>query len=247
MLEKNIDQASLCKLINDAWDLYGLDNTKPLTAQKSSIEKFYNDSVWKLNAWFAENDPVSRSHRNSIANYLCLNKFERIADFGGGSGVLAHIIVAKTHKSIEVIEPYMTEAEARKLSTKKIKFLNCFDGMYDCIVAQDVLEHLEDPIDAVCQICRSIKPGGVILFANCFWPIIHCHLPKNFYLRYTFKYLMIIFGLKYEGRVNGASHVHIYRSDGRFGNHRFLRLKLFNVLFKPVGILTNFFTELLQK
>jgi len=81
---------------------------------------------------------------------------------------------------------------------------------YEAIVAQDVLEHVDDPIKLACEIASSVRIGGKVIFANCFYPIIQCHLPKNFYLRYTFPLVMYIAGLRYITRIKGAEHALVF-------------------------------------
>jgi len=39
------------------------------------------------------------------------------------------------------------------------------DGSFDLVIAQDVLEHLLQPIHSMREICRTLKPGGAHLFA----------------------------------------------------------------------------------
>ena len=79
------------------------------------------------------------------------------------------------------------------------------------MVAQDVLEHCEDPIQIIIQIISATKMGGHLFFANCFYPDIKCHLPKTFYLRHTFKWLMNYAGLQFEESLIDAKHVLIFK------------------------------------
>ena len=41
-------------------------------------------------------------------------------------------------------------------------------------------------------------------------PEIKCHVPGNFYLRITFKFIVQLGGLKYIGTVENANHVQIF-------------------------------------
>jgi 2-polyprenyl-6-hydroxyphenyl methylase/3-demethylubiquinone-9 3-methyltransferase len=107
---------------------------------------------------------------------------------------------------------------------------------YDAIVAQDVLEHLEDPIKLAGEIASSIRIGGKVIFANCFSPILQCHLPSNFHLRYTFPSVMKALGLRFVGIVNGASHAQIYE---RVGALNLLKARKAEAASKIIGPLLN--------
>lgn len=63
------------------------------------------------------------------------------------------------------------------------------DGSFDCVLCTDVLEHLEEPGDAVAESYRLLKKGGHAIYTvPLFW---HVHeAPRDFY-RYT------KFGLSY--------------------------------------------------
>ena len=52
--------------------------------------------------------------------------------------------------------------------------------------------------------------GVKFIFANCFYPVIQCHLPKTFHLRHTFPYVMKALGLRFVGSVDGAAHALVF-------------------------------------
>ena len=62
----------------------------------------------------------------------------------------------------------------------------------------------------------SVKVGGYLIIANCFYPIIKCHLPLTFHLRYTFDKFAIAMGLDVIGNCTG-SHATIYK---KLSNHQ---------------------------
>ena len=79
---------------------------------------------------------------------------------------------------------------------------------------RDVLEHVEEPILLANKIASAVRKGGIVIFANCFHPVIQCHLPSTFHLRYTFPWVMKALGLRYVGTVEGAEHAQVFRVDG---------------------------------
>lgn len=223
----SITRHQLLDELDRVWDMYGLSNTKSLKKQQEKIANFYSHPVWIINGLFSEIDTDSKNHRISIANYTKKYNLKKIADFGGGSGILAkYLSECNPDSNIDVIEPYPLEIFTQKLADKNnIKFMSKLEGEYDLIIAQDVLEHVENPISVAQEMISSVKIGGYLYFANCFFPEIKCHLPSNFYLRNTFKYLMILSGLKYIGLVDGTNHVQVFQKISRVP---FLKSKMIN-------------------
>jgi hypothetical protein len=56
----------------------------------------------------------------------------------------------------------------------------------------------------------AVRPGGHLFIANCFYPVILCHLPCTFHLRYSFDNFCRALGLEVLGPCEG-SHATIYR------------------------------------
>ncbi|NEV63008.1 class I SAM-dependent methyltransferase [Thiorhodococcus minor] len=202
------------------WAEMGLDNRRPLGSQR--IADFYAHPVWVLNGLFADTDPTSVRHRQAIAAFLkdaCDDQARlRIADYGGGSGALARQIVDRLpgRSQIDLIEPFPSDFFRRRLGYRsEIRFHDVLssDG-YDVVIAQDVLEHVEQPIALAQRCIDATRQGGLVLFANCFYPCIQCHLPGTFYLRHTFRYVLASPALSYVGAVPGAAHVLIFRKHG---------------------------------
>ena len=202
------------------WIDKGLDNRKKLAVQ--DIAGFYSHPVWIANGIFTSIDTESVDHRKAIKDYLVDIRAQNLADYGGGSGILAEIITTDSDINVDIVEPYPFKFFIDKYETNsKIKYVNDFESSnYDVIIAQDVLEHVENPIEMAYQISKHVKLDGYVIFANCFYPVIECHLPSTFYLRHTFGQVMTAMGLKYVGRVKGASHALIFRRKHRLNLKR---------------------------
>ena len=197
------------------WDDYGLDNHRPLSAQR--IADFYMHPVWLANGIFSAVDPTSLCHRKAIA--ACLNQLgaKRIADYGGGFGELAlQLVRAIPDASVSIIEPYALKAAASRVREEpRIRITpDLAEDSYDAIIAQDVLEHVEDPIWLAYRLSSSVRDGGYVVFANCFFPVIKCHLTSTFHLRHTFKWVMSSMGLRFTGTVAGAEHALLFVRNG---------------------------------
>lgn len=198
------------------WHEIGLDNSRPLTGQP--IGEFYRHPVWLMNGIFTALDPVSNGHREAIARYLAKTGAKVVADYGGGFGELARAVTGVAPgMEVSIIEPYPSRVGLERVQNEaRIQFVSDLSGgHYDAIVAQDVLEHVEDPIGLASEIAGAVREGGIVLFANCFYPCIECHLPATFHLRHTFPTVMKALGLSYLGTVVGATHAQAFERAGR--------------------------------
>lgn len=161
------------------------------------IPEFYSHPVWILNGLFIEQHELSILHRQNFVDQIVIERPKRIADFGGGFGGLARMIgKACPDASIEVIEPHAHPlAVSLALKTHNVIYKNALAGEYDLIIATDVFEHVSDPLLLAYQTALNLKNDGCYIFANCFFPIIQCHLPQTFHFRYTWPYAMSAMGL----------------------------------------------------
>lgn len=211
------------------WNYLGLDNSRAIGAQKN-IGEFYGHPVWILNGLFSAADQESIAHRDSIGDYLSSlpgSANFRVADIGGGSGVLAQTISSKLGKyaTVEIIEPYPSEYFIKKNEINAaVSYRKTGEsGVYDVATMQDVLEHVDDPVKMTFETLSLLKNGGYAVFASCFYPVILCHLPSTFYLRHTFRYLLNIPGLLYVGHVPGVPHALIFQKTGEIQLSTLLR------------------------
>jgi 2-polyprenyl-6-hydroxyphenyl methylase/3-demethylubiquinone-9 3-methyltransferase len=221
--------------LDRVWDEFDLNNRLPLSAQP--INEFYTHPVWLMNGIFSAVDPVSLGHREAIAAWLSQHGTVRIADYGGGFGELAlQIVRAVRNASVSIVEPYASSAASERIHEEpRISIVPDFDvDQYDAIIAQDVLEHVEDPISLAWRIASAVRHGGYAVFANCFYPLIKCHLPSGFHLRYTFRWVMTAMGLRYVGRVSGAQHAGVFERIGPVDLRRARRAERLSQFIGPV-------------
>jgi 2-polyprenyl-6-hydroxyphenyl methylase/3-demethylubiquinone-9 3-methyltransferase len=166
-----------------------------------------------LNGLFSEQDPVSREHRVAIAEFIANLPVLKVADYGGGSGTLARFIVErKSTVNVDIIEPFPAHIFKIKAENfDNVNFVSELNQQYDLLVAQDVLEHVDDPIELSLKLIESVKINGYLIFANRFYPDISCHLPSTFYLRHQFKRVMKFAGLEFFTVVPGAKHALVFK------------------------------------
>jgi 2-polyprenyl-6-hydroxyphenyl methylase/3-demethylubiquinone-9 3-methyltransferase len=87
---------------------------------------------------------------------------------------------------------------------------------------------------------KNVKFGGYLIIANCFYPVIKCHLPQNFHFRYSFNFFAKLMGLKKIGLLQG-SHATLFKKVDKQIDWRYLRFfeKLSKFLFPIIESLKN--------
>ena len=196
--------------IDYIWNNIGCDN---LHLNHGKLNQFYAHPIWLLNGLFIEQHELSMQHRDTISDWIVDKKFKNVLDFGGGFGTLARLISKKDSSSlVDIYEPYPNEYALLKVKNySNICFIDHIDKKYDCLVSTDVLEHVPDPLKLFSEMIESVKMDGYLIIANNFYPVIKCHLPSTFHLRYTFKIFTQMMGLHSIGSCDGASHAIIYQ------------------------------------
>ena len=182
-------------LMDLAWAVTGAN---PETGQGMSA--FYSHAVWTLNGFFTETHQESVENRKQFSDFVSRSQPARVADYGGGFGAFARQLAAKSPKTIiEIIEPYPSDiAISLTHNFENISFVRELSGQYDVIVALDVLEHVSNPLGLTHNLATHVNADGYMLLANCFYPVIKCHLPQTFYLRYFFDFIVKQMGIMHD-------------------------------------------------
>jgi 2-polyprenyl-3-methyl-5-hydroxy-6-metoxy-1,4-benzoquinol methylase len=171
------------QLMDEAWTSCGCD---PYRIDER-VTAFYRHPVWLLNGLFIEQHYESLRYRRLFADWVLQQSPARVADYGGGFGSLARLIGRTASTTIvEVVEPHPhSAAVALAAETSNVRFVPELTGEYDIVIATDVFEHVPDPLALAAQTATFVRAGGSYLMANCFRPVILCHLPQLFYLDYA--------------------------------------------------------------
>lgn len=180
---ETLDLEGMWSLMDAAWDECQCDPE----VMDVRIAKFYAHPVWLLNGLFIEQHAESLSHRRDFTDYVASLKPRRIADFGGGYGTLARMIGARCPDTeVHIVEPH-PHAAAVSLAeeTPNVRYVPEFLGLYDVLISTDVFEHVPDPLALVERTATHLRMGGEYLIANCFCPVIRCHLPTTFHFRWS--------------------------------------------------------------
>ena len=184
----------LWQLMDEPWQALGCD---PLHLDER-VSAYYNHPVWLLNGLFIEQDPQSLDHRKAFAHWAASIRPARVADYGGGFGGLARLLgAALPEAQVEVVEPHPHAAAiALAAETPNVRYVSELSGSYDLLVATDVFEHVPDPIGLAAATAAHLPIGGTYLMANCFAPVIACHLPQLFHLSIGWDQAMRAMGLQ---------------------------------------------------
>ncbi len=216
LLELSSDPPTLDQIwamMDQVWDECGCDNR---VYDPDRYAEFYHNVVWVLNGLFTEINPESRQNRQMLADWLksCAQREElhRLADYGGGFGFLARLIAEQLPSaSVDVLEPYPHPvALDRSRNYSNLRFVSEPQPPYDALISLDVLEHVPDPMQTLAEMRAAVRPGGLLLLGHCFYPVIKCHLPEHFHLRYGFPWAARRMGLVREGSVGGG-YIQIFR------------------------------------
>ena len=188
------DLEQVWTLMDESWQALGCDPQ----VMDARIGAYYDHPVWLLNGLFIEQHPQSLAYREQFKDWVAKNAPQRVAEFGGGFGGLARMIAtALPDSSVEVIEPHPHPvAIARAEKTANVRYRPKMVGDYDIILATDVFEHVPDPLQLVYETARHLRIGGYYLIANCFFPVISCHLPQTFHFRHSWDAALRAMGLE---------------------------------------------------
>lgn len=203
----NLEQ--VWQLMDEQWIAFGCDPVH----YDARVTAFYRHPVWMLNGLFIEQHAQSLENRRAFTAWVAAQRPGRLADFGGGFGGLARFIgEALPSTQVEVVDPHPHPAAiAVAASTPNVRFVPALSGDYAMLIATDVFEHVLDPIGLAADTAQHLCLGGHYLIANCFQPVILCHLPQLFHLDIAWEALMTNMGLEPGERVQ---YGRVYRRAG---------------------------------
>lgn len=198
------------QLMDEPWRELQCDQT----VMNDRIGLYYSHPVWLLNGLFIEQHIQSIQNRTVFTQWVAAQRSVRIADYGGGFGGLARMIgKACPTASIEVIEPHPHPlAIERARQTPNVSYQPKLTGTYDILIATDVFEHVPDPLALVAETASYLNFGGRYLIANCFHPVILCHLPQTFHLRHSWDMILASLGLE---PAEDVSYARLFKRSGR--------------------------------
>lgn len=205
------------RLMDHIWVQCGCEDSN---MSSDNIARFYSHPIWLLNGVFTECNHESKLHREFISKWIHKLHPSLIVDFGGGFGSLGRKIAAYCPDSIvKIIEPYPScLAIGLSQSIPNLSYAPELPGNSDVVISQDVLEHVVDPLKVFSELLQATKVGGYLVTANCFHPVMKCHLPEVLHYRYTFRFVVAPLGCNYVGTIPGVQHAQIFRRNSKSPN-----------------------------
>ena len=144
-----------------------LVTTSPRLA-RAELEEYYRPEYWgRVNT-----DNLDWVRRDQASRTTFLERFRqsgRILDVGCGLGLFLMALDPKRwdRYGIEVMPAAYGEARRRlgadRIVTEDLSATVLPGAQFDAITFWDVLEHLPDPVDALRQSFRMLRPGGLLL------------------------------------------------------------------------------------
>lgn len=148
-------------------------NLIPSVVRKFQTEKF---TVWRCSScgsihskegvdldYYYKDYPLKQHKLDIWARAAYHNRFKRlirqgmkpehkILDFGCGQGLFVSFLLKKAYRNTVGYDPYFL-----KFSDNRV-----LDRTYDIVIAQDVIEHDEEPKEIMKQLVRCLRPGGIL-------------------------------------------------------------------------------------
>jgi SAM-dependent methyltransferase len=81
-----------------------------------------------------------------------LKRTDRILDFGCGNGIFLQYLHQRGYRNAEGYDPFVPQFADGSRSPRS----------YDCVVANDVIEHSDDPRAVLRECARLVKPAGLL-------------------------------------------------------------------------------------
>ena len=114
---------------------------------------------------------IKRTSKKHIQTILSKNNNWKILDIGCGYSANEF---ANTICDVQDLSKFYEGKNFVKLEKKQLPFK---DNQFDFVIASHVLEHVEDPLIVLSIMIDSVRINGYLVIANCFYPVIKCHLP----------------------------------------------------------------------
>ncbi len=148
------------------------------SGSRDSIKSFYSDSYKLMDQsseaetkFFSEQSSVTHSKMilNLLLNNVSLSEKGNVLDIGCGKGnFLFEFSMAKPKWNITGIEIsksalFHARKKLPKADLREDLFKNDFDKKFDLVVALNVLEHLEQPIEFLKDITSTLDENGLVL------------------------------------------------------------------------------------
>jgi SAM-dependent methyltransferase len=148
-----------------------------------------------------------------------LSKADSILDFGSGNGIFVQYLKERGYARVSGYDPYTPEFSKPPTGEQ-----------YDCVVANDVIEHVADPRVTVEECVTLVKPGGILYLGTADSEPVDVSMPQKHLMRLHQPFHRVIItqeSLIKLGTQSGLTLMRAYRRSYMdtllpFSNYRFL-------------------------
>ena len=124
---------------------------------KADFERYvYNEQYPLIDPDYKEARP--RHNAKVVARLLDQAPPARILDYGGGNGTLAELLLEAGFSDVTTYDPFVRRFDSRP------------DGLFDCVICFEVLEHSTDPSKTLRDIAGMLTYSGLILISTLLQP-----------------------------------------------------------------------------
>jgi len=114
---------------------------------------------------------VEHSHRYEFASTLISgNVLDVACGLGYGAKIISKSNMVREYTGVDINGTAVAWAKRNVLCDLKPKFIQSsildlpfFSGYFDAVVSFETLEHLDDPLKAICEIYRVLAPNGIFI------------------------------------------------------------------------------------
>lgn len=124
---------------------------------KADFERHvYNDQYPLIDPDYQESRP--RHNAKVVAHLLSQARPARVLDYGGGNGTLAELLRQAGFSDVTTYDPFVPRFDSKP------------DGLFDCVICFEVLEHSTDPSRTLREIAELLTDTGIILISTLLQP-----------------------------------------------------------------------------
>ena len=124
---------------------------------QADFERFvYNDQYPLIDPDFEDARP--RGNAMLVGRLLSEARPARILDYGGGNGKLAEFLSEAGFLDVQTYDPFVP------------RFADKPEGLFDCVICFEMLEHSTDPAGTLAEIISSLTDSGIILLGTLLQP-----------------------------------------------------------------------------
>lgn len=148
----------------------GLGVLEPFPSQNEIagfyVDQFYTKEGKRFRNWVEVLRRWLAHLRARTINSLCPQR-GRLLDFGAGAGHFAEV-QRKAGWEVFAVDPYSAagpDNNRARLEDDRV-VLDFPDGYFDAVTLWYVIEHLRNPVEAISEFHRVLRPGGILLLAQ---------------------------------------------------------------------------------